>query len=931
MPSIRGSSQFKAIRGITLYGIIGPTGPEGSVGNGITGPTGSTASLYLTNISLSGYTLVTSFLNGTTYGASGSLFGITGNTIVYFDGLTLSGGTASILVGASASERSIEIRKIKGSTGFRSYVGITTDTDTITITVERYDGEFNLNTGNLTDIIKFEDGKNRGTTAAKYGEVLDQVKIIKANVFEKTRGAFANGGSIDWSYGFDQTTINLHPFNVSDNTTDRKSNTKIYAIDLNSVNSSTITKIIIDKPPTNPIGFSLYIQGGVMTEQYETPIFSCPDGSGASVVFPFNKQPCFRTGEKYLIHFISSGNIWYGYIYGSEGGDANYFCTDNIPFRSYQSNAYYFYTGLTGACCTSTGGCEITNQGLCDGFFSGVGTTCGSTGDGICNNNIGSCCIKNTVDGKVTTYCIENLPAEKCLSLNNDSVKTVFSGFNKTCKDIDCTSCFKEVGGCCDGKGGCTEETKVDCILSGGSYLGNGVLCFVEEKTPICSTGTGACCTPSGSCSITTSTACFNSNGSYFGDGTTCAGITCSNSLRCCSYLNVKLRPGDLFGGGIIVGIFNPKTSSLFGAAHAFSRNGITSEFMHGGETLAKYYQSEYDYLGYGITGETCISIDDDSDSYYIISSLYPVSVDKNEELINPITDSYYSQEFIWYGSGIAWGPLTNLTKYSYNDFTYLNKSYEKYYLNYGEGYYGITGDKLDNIKVNTFQSCYSSRANGLDPIARLFTRDVKNANGLWNRNWGLYNTIRMIAADNADYLQLSSYPYFTKGEFKSGNEMTAVRALKLFNNSNYENSYGLTANPQQLTDWYIPSHDELAFIAANCTNTSPYGFNLNSELLLNDGVPYNDWHWSSTGSFNTGVTGEGIYISGKPKHGTVAWAIKFDVNGEQEKFAVKKESRDSKLKVRPIRAIRCDGLVPTSSSDQYKLWKTPNLLRNRT
>jgi hypothetical protein len=932
MPSIRGSSQFKAIKGITVYGITGNTGPQGPQGTGITGATGATASVYLTNVSLAGYTLVSTFLDGSTYGASGAVYGVTGNTVVYLDGLRSSGGTAYVFVGATATQQTIEIRKIKGSTGFRSYVGITSDSQTVTINVERYDGEYSLANGSLTEIIKYSNSVLNGTTAAKYGQDLDQVKIIKANVYEKTRGAYTNSGSLDWSYSFDATTLNLHPNTIADNTTDRRSKAKIYAIDLNSLNSANITKIVIDKPSKNPIGFSLYVQGGVMTESYNTPIFSCPEGSGGSVIFPFNKQPCFRTGEKFLIHFISSGDVWYGYIYGNAGGSGEYFCTDSENLKSFAAKNYYFYQGLTGACCKSNGTCEITTQGLCDGFFSGIETTCGTIGtDSVCSENLGSCCVKNTVDGKVTTYCIENISALDCLALNNDSVQTVFSGFLKTCRELDCNNCFEELGGCCDGKGNCTQETELDCYKNGGSFLGKGVLCNIDEKTPTCSSGTGACCTPAGVCTVTTANLCFTNGGNYFGNGTTCAGITCTNTLRCGSYLNFKPRPGDLLGGGIIIGIFNPKASKLLGAAHAFSRTGITAEFMFGGETLSQYYQSEYDYSGYGITGDTCVSIDDSSDSYYIVASLYPVSVDKNNELVDPTSEAYEKQTFIWYGTGSAWGPLTNLTTYSYGDFTYLDKTYEKYYLAYGEGYYGLTGDTLDNIKTNTFQSCYSSRSNGLDPIARLFTRTPKGANGLWNRNWGLYNTIRMIAGDNADYLKLSNYPYFDSNTFESGTELTAVRALKLFDNSNYTNSYGLTGNPQQLTDWYIPSHDELAFVAANCVTDSPYGININSELLVNGGVPFDGWHWSSTGSFDTGITGEGVYTSGKPTHGSVAWAMYFDTNGEQSNFLVKKETRDSELKVRPIRAIRCDGLIPNSSTEQYKLWKTPNLLRNRT
>ena len=382
----------------------------------------------------------------------------------------------------------------------------------------------------------------------------------------------------------------------------------------------------------------------------------------------------------------------------------------------------------------------------------------------------------------------------------------------------------------------------------------------------------------------------------------------------------------------MVVGIYNPRNSKLLGGEHAFSRQGITASFMYGGETLAGYYTSENDYIGYGVTGESCATtVSQDSDSYYIVVSLYPASIDKNGNLINPTEELADTDTFPWYGDGIAWGPILNLTNYTYGDFTYLSESYDSSYLRYGEGYYGVTGESLDNIKNVTFQSCYSTRKNGSDPIARLFTRTVKSSNGLWHRNWGLYNTIRMISADNADYLKLSSQ-YYKSSEFSSGEEITAVRVLKLFDNTDYTNSHGLTGNPSQLTDWYIPSHDELAFIAANTITDSSnpyYGFNANSYLLSNGGVPLYDWHWTSTGSFDITSATEGVYISGKPEHGSVAWALYFDANGESANFKVKKENRTTGLKVRPIRALRCDGVIPASTSEQYKLWKTPHLLRN--
>lgn len=924
MPSIRGSSQFKAIKGITIYGIQGATGITGATGADLYGPTGSTAEKYITTITLSSDKLITTFLDGTTHGAGGTFYGITGNTIVRFDGKTGSTGDGYIFVGATADERIVEIRKIIGSTGFRAGIGITSDAETITVKIERYDGEYTRHSGSLSQIIGTDlSGNLIGLTAARYGNIEDVVNITKANVYEKTRGAYGVTGSIDYDYSFDQTTIRIHPHIGADNSIDRKSKTKVFAIDLNSSNPNNLTKIIIDPPQSESIGFSLYVRGGKMPATYSVPIFSCP---GGSVVFPFNQEPCFRNNAEVLIHFISANNTWYGYVFKSTGSAL---CNINSGYSSFAVRTKLdFYQGVTGACCKSNGDCEIVAEGLCDGFFAGIGTTCGVTGTtSVCTENLGSCCVKNTIDGKVSTYCIENISSSNCLALSNEVVETVFSGFGKTCEDVNCEDCFNELGACCDGQGGCTQQTKIDCIAKGNSFLGKGIRCYTDNKTPSCSSGTGACCNPNGTCTNSTAETCIDAGGKYFGNGTTCAGVTCAASLSCAGFLNFAIKPGDLLAGGIVVGVYNPKTAKLLGASHAFSRNGATGSFLYGGETMAGYYQSEFDFVGYGFTGDSCASIinQENSDSYIIVASLYPASVDENGNAVDPTQTNSYQDGFVWYGEGIAWGPMLHPTKYSYQEFTFLNKKYESLYLSYGEGYYGITGENSDNLKESTFQSCYSTRVNGVDPVARLFTRNVKTLNGLWNRSWGIYNTIRMVCADNADYMKLSNAPYFYTGDFDSGTEMNSVRALKLFSNST-----GITGS----SDWYIPSHDELAFIAANCVtdSTNPYaGFNLNTELLLKGGVPFYDWHWSSTGSFDTTSETEGVYVSGKPEHGTVAWAIYFDPNGTPSDFMVKKESRQTKLKVRPIRAIRCDGSVPASSTEQYKLWKVPNLLRNRS
>lgn len=938
MPSIRGSSNYRAISGITVYGSKGLTGPTGATGFSVIGPTGSTASLIISNIVLSGYSLINYFTDGSTYGASGAVVGITGNTIVYLDGKTGSTGTGFIFSSSNPEDRDITIRKIKGFTGFRAFVGITSSDDSITITVDRYDAGVTLTAGNLSEVIStnFQNDFIGATAGSiKYGDITNTIRVLKTNVYEKTKSPSGSTGSLTYTASTESVNIFIDPVNTYNNFSDRNSLAKIFSIDFNEYGSNNIEVTIANPLPDKPIGFSLHVKNGPGILNINDPtkvIFK--NVNGIPVLFPLNKQPClYQEDQSYLIHFISIKDNWYGYIFGKESGSGNYFCDNNYRHLT-QSNIQFlqFYNGLTGACCKSDGTCTITTSSSCSGFFSGVGTTCGAGITSSCNENIGSCCVKNTVDGKINNYCIDNISAYDCLSLNSNSVKTIFSGFGKTCKDVNCQSAFDDLGACCDGKGHCEELTKEECISQGSSFLGTGILCYSESKTPICSEGTGACCSKTKACTNTSAANCFSSGGYYHGDGTTCAGVTCSNELSCGGFLGINLQPGDIFGGGLVVGIYNPNGSKLLGAKHAFSRQGMTATFMNGGETFAEYYASEIDFIGYGVTGESCLTYNSqDVDSYYIIVSLYPASVNKVGNLIDPTEEAPWQEKFAWYGNGIAWGPILNLEKYTLSDFTYLDKTYEQYYLQYKEGYYGVTGESINNIISVTLQSCAESRKNGSDPIARLFTRNIKTSNGLWNRNWGLYNTIRLVSADNADYLGIQSKPYINGG-FTSGTELTAARVIGLFNNNDYSNDYGITANPKELSDWYIPSHDELAFLAANTVSdaTNQYlGFNLNSSLLVNGGVPLYDWYWSSTGSFNTGITGEGMYNSGKVDHGSVAWSIYFDSKGDSNNFKTKKENRSEHLKVRAIRAIRCDGKIPQPSTPQYKLWRVPSLLRN--
>jgi len=945
MASIRGSSQFRQLKGATIFGVTGDIGPTGPTGENNPGPTGATSEKYAVDVDITGsYILRTQFYDGDRIAASGTLYGITGNTIVLLDGKTGSTGTGFIFAGSSAANKEVILRGITGSTAFRSIVGVTGDNETITIFVDKYDGEYSLFSGTFTDIIATDASLNLiGITSAKYGEITQSTLIRKANIFEKVKTQAGNTGSLQYTavqfdeYPVENVNIILDPVNLYNNTKDRNSRSKVFSIDLNSFGVSLIQINITDPPIDEPIGFSLHLQNGPgynsSTVSSETVLFKSI--SGKPVQFPLNKQPCiYLQNKSYVIHFISIRDTWYGYVFGSNSGDESFFCdTEYLLLSSTQSNVLNDYYGITGACCTPSG-CTLTTLYGCTGYFAGAGTTCGTIGiNSVCSEQLGSCCVRNIVDGKINEYCIDDISANDCISLRDNSTNTSFGGIGKTCQDLNCSTSFESIGGCCDGYGNCKELEETQCILSGGNFLGNGILCYTENKQPTCSSGIGACC-KSGVCTEEEITNCLQTGGRFYGSGISCGDVVCSAaSFVCGESIGASIKPGDMLGGGVVVGIYNPKQSKLLGAAHAFSSTGVTSSFMFGGETLSNYYQSEIDYIGYGLTGEFCdVATSQQTESYYLIISLNNAAIDKNGNLVNPTEQVAEKEEFVWYGSGVAWGPILNLQTYIPEDFTFLNQTYELNYMKYGEGYYGLTGESLDRIIETTFQTCYETRKNGTDPISRLFTKNVKSSNGLWNRNWGLYNTIRMISADNADYLKLKKPGIYSENEFDCGILPTSVQICSMFDENITTNTVGLTGNPSGLSDWYLPSHDELAFIAANCVSdsTNSYnGFNLNNELLRQNGTPIYGWYWSSTGSFDITNREEGVYINGKPNHGSVAWAIYFDQDGLSSNFKVKKEDRQKELKVRPIRAIRCDGLTPNPNKPEYKLWKLPKLLRD--
>jgi len=703
----------------------------------------------------------------------------------------------------------------------------------------------------------------------------------------------------------------------------------------------------------------------------------------SNVMFPFNEIPCFSgTWEPDVINFYTNTIDQYGddaggsnksymgtYVMWNGSSDTTtdmYICNGFTEdgSRDSRGSSRSRGTGLTGACCDGSGNCVSTYREECYGYFYGEGTTCGYTGNSGLNINTcygrGSCCVEDESTGNIK--CYDNITANDCAELGNQTgTNSLYGGDDSRCTRTHCRAGIKyDIGACCDGSGSCVQSSFEDCIDRGHFFMGSGVACKTSEGFNICSGGTGSCCRGNGICEENVSGSdCLGTGDIYAGHKTTCLGIDCPDtkksaeeSKECLATIDgLNLSRGDLYGGGIVVGMFDPFGSRCFGAA-AFGTDikatgnnwqplmqGVTGPAS--GNTC-DYYNSKYDYHGYGFTGSSCLEFTrlrnsspsfKKSDSYLIISAMHPIAVTGSSVLTNPNDSPGATVGFHWSNEGSAWGPI-----YNYNDeYDDLEDSYTQNYLQYKEGFWynnGVTAGAVKNIPFNTFTTCRFATSRGNGHTQRLLTTPVQSANGYWRRNWGLYNTIRMISANNAlDRNRNDASGYYRSSDFGPGitsGLLTASDAVQLISSGI---TSGVTGNVSNLSDWYIPSHDELSYIASSCLFDSE--FNINIEIMKNGGTPFDGWYWSSTGSFDVGdrdirgSTAEGVYDSTTGvSAGSVAWAIKFDADARKNMFKVAKRNRtENTYQVRPIRFIRCDGQYVTGGTGEAgnsKLWNLP-------
>ena len=932
--SIRGSSRI-VLTGVTASegpaGAQGPTGSTGPTGDtGSRGPTGASgASIENLSIDIRGNN---QFIQTTFYGGevvtSGAIKGPTG--FQYLNATAENRGTG-VPVFKEVNNNGFTLR------GFKNY-------SPDIITIPSVSG-----TDNPIEIYFNSDA---------LGGRLEVTADSSGNTYEGGFLSIENGHVISTKNTQYHTDTDSVSFIVKDYRESFKNHAIPSDVDLEGVNGismeintneATVQLVEITgtpasaKPATFRLSdasgnksFTLIVTGATGT----TPTISRFRGN---IKFPFEIEPCFSGGTD-VFNFFWYQDSWYGNLVKWGSTNTTFFgCNELEPSEvvtNINSSRIIRDTGITGACCKGNGDCSIETPYSCLGFFMGEGTTCGISGASsgyICDQR-GACCIKNksfnTVNCLITT-------CDACMSLElrNSNIETTFHGVGSLCENVICEQTFVNIGACCTGIGSCNQSTEEECDDLGGFFRGVGSSCVDSFGDSFCATGTGSCCLSSGCTNGYGFEQCLNSGGLYAGSGTTCSNIVCpsTNQVSCYGSIgNIQLAPGDLYAGGLVVGIYNPFFGQVLGANTSFSPDaiGTTAALMATGGVSCDYYRTNYDHFGYGFgTGDNVLSCQDfreftvpavgesREDSYIMIVALDDASFGN-------------TQEFVWSNHGSAWGPIVNYENVRQNYGIY-DTEYSQLGV-YKEGYWKKSdSDSLTEMLIQTFGNCSIARTYGDAWYNRLKSVTNQGANGYWTRNWGLYNTIRMAHAENVFYLQVTGpdglFSYENYGPQASTGEI-AIRGINAYSDGLTSEIQGNTANPSSVSQWFIPSHDEMAFLAAHCIldGSSPYNsFNLNSHLMVNGGSPVLGWRWTSTGSFNI-EENEGISGDSGVTAGSDAWAMYFPSSGDKSEFISERKNRfNNKYKVRPIRLIRCDGSFGNTFDGTNKSWTIPNIFRD--
>jgi len=924
MRNIVGYSSIKQLGNASItIGVTGNTGPAGNTGPDGLGLTGNTGPNVI-GITLIDRYIVTAFSDGTTYSTSNVVVGQTGGFTYVVDFLNMGSGISMGYAVTGTDELILRPIKIQNNTGNNLIVSSGSDLITVNLSSIAGAGVTLVPNTSFTEsyLLKFKDGKLRRVAGAvgitSSGGSFYGVDFVNANIFERVRGMGWTGstGAVDCIISGTGITCNVSPFISEYDELMYGSTSKIFVGDFTG-NTASIN-IAACPSDGKAYGFEMYLRNAK-----NPSILANRFTSASQIKWPLNSPPCFSVNGATCdlrVSFFGLQGVWYATAkHLSDGlceGDGMFkpLCTftemAGLP-EMLGLNSF----SISGACCKADGSCSETTAVNCRGYFHGVGTTCGNTYDSICNKP-GACCVN--FPGELGINCF-SLTSSQCIGISFSS----FAGNGTKCETTNCTTVSNNLGACCDGIGGCSELSEQECFSISGFYQGRGSVCIDSTTgTSVCSTGTGPCCIDT-ECSTLSGVECLARNGYYLGMGRSCNEFECPEKISCIGYINgVPLRSGQEYAGGIIVGKYEPGKTKILGASELFNPSDISKI---DGTTIydCKLYTSFLDHTAYGITKDCGF----DNEAYIII--IYPRDIKLDE--IN---------SFSWGITGSSWGPITDAGG-NYSDFvldldTSNTSSIPTYYANthlkHSEGYWsiGVTGGLTsgftgldNNLLLKTFPTCSASTQYGIQGVNRVFAKSVYGMHGVWHQSWGLYNTMRSLYANNAYTKRTSLDNIFKWSDF----DFSAINAFKItrsISDGITSSTQGITGNVGNISGWYLPSHDELGFIAASTSNLQ--GFNINTHLMLvAGGEGLNGTYWSSTGTFDY-ENGEGVYYEGiKPRPGSRAIAFSMDINGNN--YQVLKAKRTNTYKVRPIRMIRCDGKIP---ENRY-LWLIPSIPQTKT
>lgn len=544
----------------------------------------------------------------------------------------------------------------------------------------------------------------------------------------------------------------------------------------------------------------------------------------------------------------------------------------------------------TGLCCP----CDGSNEGVasetfssnCNGYFWHGKTLADSS---LCST-IGFCCYNSGNIQTETTFC-------NCKSLDPNGLWYPYYGERVNSSFFFCDPAFvaNELGLCCDGLGNGDLSAKNNC-LENKKYF-HGVATNVDGTVNgipinICNSGTGGCCYSGLECLDNKSfTECI-SEGRYAGDNLSCGQINCSPDNIPCDQTILNIVQGDPYSDGIILDYFN---FNNFVYGHEFftnstnaSKNQLTQNPPSNSLSIIGNFQIQYnsvkDFTGYGINSSSDNLICRNSDNFIIIIAKEDITLNE-------------TNFFRWSKSDVSWGPLIDPITRQRDPLDNLNVNLSD------EGYMFTSSSNrtIPQLLNPTFSNCDQIRINN-NYKEWLFNRSKQSICGIWTRNYGLYNTTRLIGSRIFNILNA-----YAPNPSLDGN--TIAEAIIHYNIQNPPN------NPNE-SSWFIPSHDEMALIA-NLIRIQT-DFNINASLALNGYSPLSGQYWTSTGAFDI-TKNEGYLNSTVP--GSIAWRFDLTDPNSINSIAV---NRTDKYKVRPIKIIRCDGRYPRPSDDNYKLWRLP-------